>query len=84
MESQKSLSNLQLELLKVFSFDLPEEELIEIKQILARHFADKLSQRIDTIWETEGLDQDAMDQHLNQRRSAPRSASIRSTTGGWE
>lgn len=65
MESQKSLSNLQLELLKVFSFDLPEEELIEIKQILARHFADKLTQRVNTIWEREGLDQDVMDRWLN-------------------
>ena len=65
MESQKSLSNLQLELLKVFSFDLPEEELLEIKRILARHFADKLTQRVDTIWEREGLDQDAMDRWLN-------------------
>ena len=65
MEPQRSLTNLQLELLKIFSFNLPEDELLEIKNILAQHLADRLTRRVGKIWEDKGLTQDDMDQWLN-------------------
>ena len=47
MEKRQTLTNLQTEILKVFSFDLSEEELKEVKTLLATHFANKASKEMD-------------------------------------
>ena len=36
----KKLSELQLELLKIYSFNPSKEDLMEIKKMLAKYFAD--------------------------------------------
>jgi hypothetical protein len=46
-----SLSNVQLELLKLFSTDVPEEDLAAIKQILLRYKAERLMNLADQAWE---------------------------------
>ena len=45
----KPLSNLQLELLKIFSFDLEERQLLDIKEMLANYFADQATQEMDAL-----------------------------------
>jgi hypothetical protein len=35
---------LQLELLKLYAMDLPEQELLEIKDLLGKHFLNRISQ----------------------------------------
>lgn len=52
--TQQGLSNLQLELLKIFSFDISDEQLLEIKSILVNYFADKITNDIDQLFEGEG------------------------------
>ncbi len=52
--AQKKLSNIQLELLKVFSFDLSDVQLLEIKQLLSNYFANIASNRMDELWEEKG------------------------------
>jgi hypothetical protein len=47
----KKLTNLQIELLKLFTYDLGEEQLLEIKSLLANYFAQKASDRMDELWE---------------------------------
>ena len=39
METVGKLTNVQIELLKLFQYNLPEEQLVEIKNILAKYFA---------------------------------------------
>jgi hypothetical protein len=51
MDSAKKLSNLQLELLKVFSFDLSEEQIKEIKSLLSAYFADKVTSEMDDLFQ---------------------------------
>ena len=51
MEQVSKLSNIQLELLKMFSFDLSDEQLIEIKQLLSTYFADKITSQMDNLFE---------------------------------
>ena len=51
MEATKKLSNLQLELLRVFSFELSEEQLLEIRGLLADYFACKVSDEMDALFE---------------------------------
>ena len=59
------LSSLQLELLKVYSFDLSENELIEIKKILGKFFAERLSKMVDKAVEMKGISQLDIDNWLN-------------------
>lgn len=51
MEMTNKLTNLQLELVKIFSYQLQETQLLEIKSILAKYFADKASDEMDKLWE---------------------------------
>ena len=68
MELQASthFTNLQQELLKLFSFDLQETELLSIKKILSQHFADKLNKESSKIWDEKGYTQELMDEWLNE------------------
>ena len=59
------LTNLQLELLKVFSYQLPDEELLEIKQMLAQFFAKRLKKGTSKIWKEKNYTQNDMDNWLN-------------------
>ena len=60
------LSNVQLEILKLYSTDLSFSELLEFKQELANFFAKKAIQDADRIWEQKGLTNDCMDTWLNE------------------
>ncbi|MEM1320313.1 MAG: hypothetical protein AAGG75_08650 [Bacteroidota bacterium] len=51
MNNPKKLSNIQLELLKMFSLDLSEEQLKEIKDLLSKYFADKITDQMDQLFE---------------------------------
>lgn len=62
----KKLTNLQLELLKVFSFDLPEEQLLEIKQLLVQYFAKKVDDEMDRLWEERGWTPETMREWANE------------------
>jgi len=64
-QSATSLTNLQLELLKLFSYQLPDEELIEIKKLLSKFFAERLKKGTSQIWKEKGYTQEDMDKWLN-------------------
>ena len=51
MKSSRKLTNLQLELLQMFSFELTEEQLLEVQQMLIDYFADKVTTGMDQIFE---------------------------------
>ncbi|MBD2752894.1 hypothetical protein [Spirosoma validum] len=60
MQASPPLSNLQLELLKVFSRNVPDEDLKEIKTMLSNYFAQKAANLADDVWEEEGLTEEKM------------------------
>lgn len=43
------LTNVQAMLLQTFQFDLPEIELLEVKKVLSKHFAQKARQEADKL-----------------------------------
>ena len=45
------LSNIQLEILKAFSHNLSEQELIEFKNLIAQYFAKRAIKKADEVWE---------------------------------
>lgn len=63
--SSTPLTSLQLELLKLYSTELTEEELREVKRELARHFAHKATESADRIWDQRGLSDEEMSRWLH-------------------
>jgi hypothetical protein len=65
VSAQPSLSNLQLELLKLYSFDISPSELLEVKRLLGQHFADRLSAQASAAYQTNGWTTETLDTWLN-------------------
>ncbi|MBD2757528.1 hypothetical protein [Spirosoma validum] len=55
------LTSLQLELLKTFSRPIPEEQVLEIKQLLAEYFARKVDEGVDTLFAEKGWDSNTVE-----------------------
>ncbi|MCU0390504.1 MAG: hypothetical protein MUE81_05265 [Thermoflexibacter sp.] len=56
---RQPFSNVQLELLKVFSHQLSDSELLELRKVLVSFFAQRLIQQADKTWaEKNWTDQD--------------------------
>jgi len=66
MEATQKLSNLQLELLKVFSYQLNDIQLFEIRDILAKYFAEKATHEIDVLWNVNNWDNATMGNWANE------------------
>lgn len=60
MEHKLPLSNIQLELLKVFSRNVADEDLNEIKALISNYFAQKAAQLADDVWNEEGFSEETM------------------------
>jgi len=65
MKQQPALTNFQLEILKLFSFNVSGNELLDIKLMLSKYFSDRLSKRVDTIWQDKKLTEQDMEKWLN-------------------
>ena len=66
METVGKLTNVQIELLKLFQYDLPEKQLAEIKNILAKYFANTATAEMDKLWEENNWDNDLMKEWANE------------------
>ncbi|MBN8683966.1 MAG: hypothetical protein J0L99_15085 [Chitinophagales bacterium] len=67
----KKLSNLQIELLKYFAYDISDEQLVEIKILLSNYFAEKATQRMDELWEERGWSEETMRQWGQEHMRTP-------------
>jgi len=65
MQTQK-LSALQLELLNIYSFQPKEEDLLAIKQLMAKYFSGKLQQNIQKAIEKNNITEEDLDRWLNE------------------
>lgn len=52
---QQPFSNLQLELLSLYTRNISEEELLQIRDMLAQFFAGRATRRANEIWEQNSL-----------------------------
>ena len=62
----KKLSSLQLELLKIYSFNPSEEDLVKIKKLLADFFADKLVDNIEKSIQKKNILEEDLEKWLNE------------------
>lgn len=51
MSAAKRLTNLQIELLEVFKYELSEEQIKEIRNLLVEYFAEKVTSGMDKLFE---------------------------------
>ena len=70
MQAQK-LTNLQLELLKVFSYQLNQQQLTDIKNLLANYFGAQATQEMDKLWEENNWDSNTMTNWANEHLRTP-------------
>lgn len=64
-QNYNRFSSLQLELLKICSFTPSEEELLQIKLMLATFFAQRLSNLVNQAIVTQGITEQDLDNWLN-------------------
>lgn len=62
------LSNLQLELLKLYARKVSEPDLVQIKLLLGQYFADKASDLADKVWDEKKLTEEKI---LGKHRRTP-------------
>jgi hypothetical protein len=65
-----NLSNLQLELLRLYGNDVSDETLREVKIILAKYFADKATKAMEKVWEEKNLSVQDMIDWTNEHNRA--------------
>ena len=61
------LSNIQAELLKLFSFDIPDKQLKELKKIISLFLLEKARDKADAIWDKKGYTDDKLQQMLSKK-----------------
>ena len=60
------LSNVQAELLKVFSANISEKQLAELKNVMARFLLDSARDKADAVWDEKGYTDEKLQQLLNK------------------
>lgn len=69
-----SFSNLQLELLKLYANGISNEQLLEVKWLLGKYFAEKATEEMDKLIEEKGLTaQNIVEKSKEHHRRANRS-----------
>jgi hypothetical protein len=68
---KQPFTNVQLELLKTFSHQLPESDLIDLKNTLALFFAKRLINQADSVWDEKDWNDTLVDEmlHTKMRKS---------------
>jgi hypothetical protein len=65
------LNTLQLDLLRLFSRDIPDEDLLAIKKIFVQYFAQKSMDLADKVWENNQWSEKDEEQFLNGHERTP-------------
>ena len=65
--TRQPLSNLQLEMLKTFTHQLDDGELVEIKKLLASFFAKRAVKQANKAWDEKGWSDTDVDRMLNTK-----------------
>ncbi|MPR33160.1 hypothetical protein [Salmonirosea aquatica] len=70
-QSSSRLSNLQLELLKLYPYNVSDNEVRDIKKLLANYFANKIDSEMDQLWDEKAWDAQTIEgwkkEHLRSR-----------------
>ena len=65
---QQPLSNVQLELLKVYASGVPDEWLVDIKEMIARYMLAKARDEADKVWIKKGYSDKTTEKWLKNEK----------------
>jgi hypothetical protein len=71
MVTPAKLTNLQVELLQTFAYALPDEQLAEIRQLLAHYFLDKADVEMNKLWRENGWNEDTIEHWAKDHDRTP-------------
>jgi hypothetical protein len=57
-------SNVQMELMKLFASNIPDEHLLELRKLMAKFLLEKAREKADKIWEEKGYDENLIFNNL--------------------
>ncbi|MCE7071259.1 hypothetical protein LZG74_13150 [Dyadobacter sp. CY327] len=67
------LSNIQIELLKLYPYSVSEKELGDIRKMLADYFAQRIDSEMDQLWEQNNWNEQTVEtwksEHLRSKTS---------------
>ena len=67
----KHLNQHQLEILKLFTRELDDNDLIEIKRLIVKYLASKVTKMADDIWEKNNWTDEDMERLLKTHKRTP-------------
>lgn len=65
MESTTVFNDMQVHLLQMFSVNRSKRGLEELCDVLYRHYASRMEERLDELWDVGALDQHRLDEINN-------------------
>ncbi|GAA4414622.1 hypothetical protein GCM10023187_44350 [Nibrella viscosa] len=65
------LTNLQIELLKTFAYSLPEEQIQEIRSLLADYFLTKMDVELERLSQENQWDEQTFEGWANEHNRSP-------------
>jgi hypothetical protein len=66
LQNSNKLTNLQLELLKLYAYRVSDLELQDIRKLLANYFAAKIDTEMDELWEEKGWNEQTIEKWKNE------------------
>jgi hypothetical protein len=66
--SSPPLTNTQLQILKLYAYDLKEDEMQELQKVLAAFFAKRIRKRTGKLWQDRRYTNETMKQWLNDEK----------------
>lgn len=67
----KPLTNLQIELLRSFNYEVDDSQLLEIKKMLKDYFSKKVTDGMDKLFEEKGWDDSKLDEWSGEHMRTP-------------
>ncbi len=67
IELKLPLTNVQMELIKLYATNLSDKDLEDLKNLLARFYTEKAIDRANAIWDEKGLTDADMEKWLHQK-----------------
>lgn len=65
------LNKSQLEILKLFSREMDEKDLLEIKRLIVRYLGEKITKMADQAWDEKNWTQEDMEKLINSHNRTP-------------
>ena len=65
-QTSKGITNMQLELMKLFSVDLSEKQILDLKKILVNFFSEQATKEMDNLWDENKWNNKTMKKWANE------------------